>query len=240
MTNIDLSKTDDLIYSESKDFEDIVEGEMEQIVKYYKKKGDVSKKIAKKSNLYLYDYRAPLFTDYPTDNLEIISNPAIQPHDSLLNSIITENNTIKISGNGNCYMNYKIYDFNLEFNMTDNYIITESTYQNNQKIKINQITLDELNNLIKNKQLKFYEVFIEKNEKLENEIEFIFTNDLEDKRKVFILKITYDTFNIKCDYNKIDNAKSDIYYKKYEKHQKYLKMYNNKKNKNKSKRKIRF
>lgn len=232
MENIDLSKNDDLIYLEDKIYDNIPNDVIESISTHYKKKSDITDQIAKETNLFLYNYKNRPSSDYQLQSDTILPNPAILAMDSKIKDISATNDIFKISGHGMSYMNYEIYNFNLEFDMTDKYVIKESVYDNKKDIKISndEMTLHKLTNLIKNQKLKLKEVFIDKNEKSEKEIDFIFIEKLSlvNQTKIVTVKVKYDSFKIKCNYCNNDNdntSKKDIkIYKGNKIHKKVKKM----------------
>ncbi len=93
-----------------------------------------------------------------------ITDPAIQPHYSTIQTVRFKDNRIIIKGNGKSYMNYIDYNFEIHFSNITNFVISDSQYSNNQK-STETLNIDDFNKKLS--KLHFREVCLDKSAKLQ-------------------------------------------------------------------------
>ncbi len=199
MNNLKLEKLDDLIYAEGFMIENLGKNDISLISNSYLKFMNEHAKIIKNQpELFLYDYRQPI-----EDNKNIL-NPAIQAHDSQLKEIIFNEHQLTLSGQGTSYMNYKDYQFEMNFNQPKNIKIIQSAYDYFEKKEEKELSLNDFSE--KMNHLFFRESFL-----CDKGINFIFIdyvneNIEKEKRNILVLSFEYEKCFINCN-AKIKNQK---------------------------------
>lgn len=214
--NLNLKNIDDLIYLEGSSLDNISKSDIADINTAYSKRLNINKKqIKNNQSLFLYDYRASPIdfnnADWKKGKSTSIDNPAIQPHDSKIQSLDLKENVLNVKGTGHSYMNYENYNFEINFNGLDNLLILESSYSNLKKDAVKDITLEELNSKLST--LSFREVFLDQSATLKHEINLIFVDhsseDIEQEtRNIIVIKFEYDSVDITCDHLKVQKKNS--------------------------------
>lgn len=210
---LNTNNIDDLIYLEGSNIENITSIILNEITTSFKLKLNQHKKLIEKNKeLFIYDYRSPLI-DFNNPNWKkspvLIDNPAIQPHDSKINSIDITPIQFQITGSGHSYMNYQNYDFDLIFYDLNNFSIKESKYSHFKKDSSSSLSIEDFNSKLSS--LSFREVFLEKN-KLNSSINFIFIdhsneNIDEEKRNIIVINFNFESVKVNCDLKQVKNKK---------------------------------
>lgn len=206
--NLNLKNIDDLIYLEGSSIDNINKDDIANINTFYSKRLNTNKKqIKNNQSLFLYDYRpSPIdFSnpDWKKEEAISIENPAIQPHDSRIQSINLKENVLNVKGSGNSYMNYENYHFEINFHGLDNLLVLESHYSNFKKDTVKNISLEDLN--LKLSGLSFREVFLDQSATLKPEINLVFVDYNEEdidkeKRNIIVITFEYDSVNVNCEH----------------------------------------
>lgn len=210
---LNTNNIDDLIYLEGSNIENITSTILNEITTSFKLKLNQHKQLIEKNKeLFIYDYRSPLI-DFNNPNWKkspvLLDNPAIQPHDSKINSIDITPTQFKITGSGHSYMNYQNYNFDLMFSDLNNFSIKESKYSHFKKDSSSSLSIEEFNSKLS--LLSFREVFLEEN-KLNSSINFIFIdysneNINEEKRDIIVINFDFESVKVNCDLKQVKNKK---------------------------------
>lgn len=194
-----LNNIDDLIYMEDYCSEDkSICYSYQEISSFYLKKLKQNKKQMKNnSSFFIYDYRPQFEQSIP------IENPAIQPHDSSVESVTINQEEMVVKGSGTSYMNDEDYLFEIKFNDVSDIFLTESFYYQGKKEEMKELSFKELNSRLS--QLNFKEVFLDQSAILKPEINFVFveySHQENEKRNVIVLKLEYGSVHVKCKLSK--------------------------------------
>lgn len=192
-----------LLYVESLSLNNLENGIIKEIVNNYHK-------MMKKSDSELTNFVPNLsIFNFKNPNLEKVGNffvsPPIQPHDSKISSVLlnNQNQSIVLHGKGNSYLDYKSYDFYLNFSGVDEIIIEKHNYNNGSLLSTEIIQTSNIHTFVQNTNLR--EVIISRDSRLKNEISFYYVNvninnnEIDTgERKVKVLNFCFDSVVLDC------------------------------------------